>query len=103
MEQEAMASRRVNKLRHQLESVCHESQDRVTEAIGARAVELRAVERATAAEQELDAAKVHLAKTKGGLQTSLEALEAERKAWLDAKQEVVALWGQMLGAEESNA
>jgi len=33
----------------------------------------------------------------------LEALEVERKAWSDAEQEVVALWGQMLGGEESNA
>ena len=34
---------------------------------------------------------------------SLEALEAEREARSDAEQEVVALRGQMLGAEESNA
>jgi len=33
----------------------------------------------------------------------LEALEVERKAWSDAEQEVVALWGQMLGTEESKA
>ena len=60
------------------------------------------VERATTAERELDAAKVHLAETKVALQKSLEALEAEQKARLDAEQEVVALRGRMLGAEESN-
>ena len=97
MEQEAMASRRVNELRHQLESVRRESQDRAAEATGARAVELRAVERATAAERELDAAKVHLAETEAALQKSLEALEAEQKARSNAEQEVVALRGQMLG------
>ena len=34
---------------------------------------------------------------------SVEALEAERKAWLDAEQEVVVLRVYMLGVEESNA
>ena len=33
----------------------------------------------------------------------MEALEAERKAQSDTEQEVVALWGKMLGIEESNA
>ena len=103
MEQEAMALQWVDELRHQLESAHHESQDRLAEATGARAVELRAVERATAAERELDAAKVHLAKTEVALQKFLEALEVVRKAWSDTEQEVVALQGQMLGAEESNA
>ena len=65
--------------------------------------ELRSVERATAAERELDAAKVHLAETEAALQKSLEALKAERKARSDAEQEVVMLRGQVLGAEESNA
>ena len=37
------------------------------------------------------------------LQKSLEALEEEQKARSDAEQEVVALRGQMLGAEELNA
>ena len=64
--------------------------------------ELRAVERATATERELDAMKVHLAETEVALQKSLEALEAEQKARSDAEQEVVALRGRMLGAEESN-
>ena len=54
-------------LRRQLESTHRESQDRAAEAMGARAVELLAVERATAVERELDAAKVHLAKTKAAL------------------------------------
>ena len=48
-------------------------------------------------------AKVHLVETEAALQKSLVALEAERKARSDAEQEVVALRGQMLGVEESNA
>jgi len=43
-----------------------------------------------------------LAGTKVVLQKSLEALEAERKARSNVEQEVVALWGKMLGVE-SNA
>ena len=70
MEQEAMALRWVNELRHQLESVRRESQDRVAEATGARAAELHVVERATAAERELEAVKVHLVEAKAALQTS---------------------------------
>jgi len=97
MEQEAVASRWVNKLRHQLESACRESQDRAAEAMGARATKLRAFER------EFDVAKAHLAETEAALQKSLEALEAEWKARSDTEQEVVMLRGQLLGAEESNA
>ena len=70
---------------------------------GARAAKLCAVERATAAKRELDVAKAHLAKTEAALQKSLEALKAERKAQSNTEQEVVALSGQMLGVEESNA
>ena len=58
MEQEAMMSRRVNELRHQLESARHESQDRTTKVTGARA---------TATEREIDAAKVHLVENKAML------------------------------------
>ena len=43
-----------------------------------------------------------MAETEMALGKSLEALEAERKTRSDAEQEVVALHGQMLGAEESN-
>ena len=43
-----------------------------------------------------------MAKTMAALRRSLEAIEAERKAKSDAEQEVVALQGQMLRAEESN-
>ena len=50
MEQEMMVSRWVDELRHQLESAQRESQDRAAEAIGALAVELCAVERATIVE-----------------------------------------------------
>jgi len=66
-------------------------------------VELLAVERATTAERGLDAAKVHLAETEAVLQKSLEALEMEQKARSEADREVLALWGQVLGVEESNA
>ena len=60
MEQEATTLWQVDDLRHQLESTRRESQDRAAEATGARVVELRAVERVTAAERELDAVKIHL-------------------------------------------
>ena len=60
------------------------------------------VERATATKQKLYTAKAHLAETKAVLRKSLEALEAEQKARLDAEWEVVVLRGQMLGAKESN-
>ena len=60
---------------------------------GAQEVKLHAVERATAAERELDAEKVHLAETEAVLQKSLEALEVEQKARSYAEQEVIALWG----------
>ena len=67
MEQEATASCQVDELRHQLEFARRESQEWATEAIGAWAAELRAVERATAAERELDAVKAHLVETKAVL------------------------------------
>ena len=50
MEQEVVVLWWLDELRHQLESARHESQDRVAEATGARAVELRAVKRASATE-----------------------------------------------------
>ena len=62
-----MASRWVDKLRHQLESARHDSQDRAADATGPRVVELCAVEQATTAKQELDAAKVHLVDTEAVL------------------------------------
>ena len=37
------------------------------------------------------------------LQKSLEALESEKKARSEVDQEVLALCGQVLGTEESNA
>ena len=94
--------RRVAELEHQLESARRESQDRVTEATKARATELLAVERAIAAERGLDTAKVHQAETEAvlqkslvetevALQSSLEALESERKARSEVDQEVLAL------------
>ena len=59
--------------------------------MGARATELRAVERANAVERELDAPKAHLAETEAALRKSLEALEAERMARSNTEREVVAL------------
>ena len=57
----------VDELRHQLESAYHESLDRAVEAMGAWAMELCAVERATAVEWELNAVKVHLVETEVAL------------------------------------
>ena len=48
------------------------------------------------------AVKVHLTKTEAVLQKSLETLEMEQKARSEVDQEVLALRGQVLGAEESN-
>ena len=71
--------------------------------MGAWAAELLVAEQATAAERGPDAAKVHLVETEAVLQKSLEALEMERKARSEADREVLALRGQVLGVEESNA
>ena len=103
MEQEVVALRQVDELRHKLESARREFQDWVSKAMGAWVVELRAVERATTAKQKLDVAKAHWVEIEVALRKSLEALEAEQKARSDAKREVVVLWMQMLRAEESNA
>ena len=32
-----------------------------------------------------------------------KALESERKAWSEADQEVLALWGRVMGTEEASA
>ena len=52
-----MEHARVAKLEHQLESAPRESQDRATEVTAVRAEEQRAAERATTAEQGLEAMK----------------------------------------------
>ena len=91
MEQEAMALRWVDELRHELESARRESQDWAAEAMGARAAEMRVVEQVTATEQKLDAVKAHLVETEAALRKSLEALEVEQKAWSDAEREVITL------------
>ena len=44
-----------------------------------------------------------MAGTEAALQKSLDALEVERKARSKVDREVLALWGQVLGAEESIA
>ena len=85
MEQEAVALQRVDELRHKLESTHRVSKDWAAKVTGAREAELRAVERATTAERELNAEKVHLGETEVALQKSLEALEVEQKAWSDAE------------------
>ncbi|XP_066333791.1 uncharacterized protein [Miscanthus floridulus] len=114
MEQEATASRWLTELERQLESTHRESQDWATDAMEAWAVELLTVERVTAVERGLEAAKVHqveteavlqksLAETEAAIQSSLEALESERKARSEVDQEGLALQGQVLGAEELNA
>ena len=88
----------------------------------------RAAERATAAEQGLEAVKVHQEETEAGLRTSLanteealqealaalepewttlestqKALEAEQRARPEADLEVLALWGQVMGMEDVSA
>ena len=93
----------VDELECQLKSTRCESQDRAVEAIGARAAELLAVEQVTATERGLDAAKVHLTKTKAALQKSLDALETEQKDRSKVDREVLVLRGRVLGMEDSNA
>ena len=70
----------MEELERQLEFAGRESQYRAAQATGAWAVELLAVEQATAAERRLAAAKVHLMETEAALQKSLETPEIERKA-----------------------
>ena len=78
-------------------------------------------ERATTAEQGLEAAKAYQAETEAALwkslvdteaalQDSLEALEiewnalaSEQKAWSKADQEVLTLQGRVMGTEGANA
>ena len=64
---EAMMSWWVAEFERQLESTRRESQDRAAEATEVRAAELLAVERSTAAEQGLEAVKVHQVETKAAL------------------------------------
>ena len=67
MEREATMSRQVDELELLLESAHHKSQDRAAKAMGARAAELVAVERVTAAEWGLDVVKVHQSETEDAL------------------------------------
>ena len=112
-----MEHARMGELERQLESARRESQDRAVEATKAWAVELLVVEWVTAVERGLNAVKAHeaalqksLADTEVVLQRALEtldmewkALESERKARSEADQEVLALWGRVMGTEEANA
>jgi len=94
--------------------------------------EQRAAERATAVERGLEAVKARQAETEVGLRTSLaetlesersilasertalesaqkaleakqRALEVERKAQSKADQEVLVLWGRVMGTEDTSA
>ena len=86
-----MKHAQVAELERQLESARCESHDWATEVTAVRAEEQRAVERATAAERGLEAAKARqvdteavlqksLVDTEAALQKSLETLESEQSA-----------------------
>ena len=111
-----MEHARMAELERRVESAYRESQVRVAEAAAAWAEGHRAAERAIAAEQGLEAAKVRQEETKAGLRTPLantevarqealaaleperaaleraqKALEADQRALSEADQEVLAL------------
>ena len=111
-----------------MESTCRESQVRAAEAAAARAEVQRVAERATAAEQGLEAEKVHHKEAEAGLWASLantevvlrealaalkpeqaaleraqKALKAEQRARSEVDQEVLALRGQVMGMEDASA
>ena len=44
-----------------------------------------------------------LQRTLETLEMERKALESERKAWSEADQEVLVLWGRVMGTEEANA
>ncbi|XP_066320512.1 uncharacterized protein [Miscanthus floridulus] len=112
----------------QSESTCHESRDQAAEAASARAEGQRAEERATTAEQGLEAARARQAETEAELRVSLantevalqealaaldpertalesaeKALEVERRAWLEVDREVLALRGRVMETEDASA
>ncbi|XP_066373270.1 uncharacterized protein [Miscanthus floridulus] len=107
---------RMAELEHWAKSACRKSQIQTAEAAAARVEGQRAAERATAAEQGLEAAKARHEEIEAGLRTSLantkvalqealaalelewatleraqKALEAEERARSEADQEVLAL------------
>ena len=112
---------RMAELERWVESACRESQVRATEVAAAWLEGQRAVEWAIAAEQGLKAAKVRQEETEAGLRTSLvnteavlqealaaleraqKALELEQRARSEADQEVLALWSQVMGMEDTSA
>ena len=119
---------RMAELERRVEFACRESQVWAAEVAAARAEGQRAAERATAAEQGLEAAKVHHEEIDVGLRTSLanteatlqealaalereraalerapKALEAEQRARSEADQEVLALRSQVMGMEDASA
>ena len=44
-----------------------------------------------------------MASKRTALELTWKALEAEQRAWSEADQEVLALWGRVMGMEEANA
>ena len=70
-----MEHARVTELKRELESACHESQDRAVEVTKAWVVELFVAERATTAERGLEVAKACQVKTEVELWKSLEDAE----------------------------
>ncbi|XP_066311096.1 uncharacterized protein [Miscanthus floridulus] len=113
-------------LEHRAESICHESQIQMVEAATTQAEGQHAAERATTAEQGLEAAKARheeiearlwmsLANTEMALQEALvalepewaaleraqKALEVEQRAQSEVDQEVLALQSQYLQKNSS--
>ena len=123
-----MEHARIAELERRVEFTCRKPQVRAAEAAVARAKGQRAAERATVANQGLEAAKVRHEETKAGLRTSLaitevalqeslvaleperaaleraqKALEAEQRARSEADREVLALRAQVMGKEDASA
>ena len=119
---------RMAELERRVEFACYESQVRAAKEAAARAEGQRAAERATAAEQGLEAAKVRHEETEARLRTSLanteaalqealaalepewaalesaqKALEAEQRARSEANQVVLVLQSQVMGMEDASA
>ena len=109
---------RMAELVHRVGSACHESQYREAELAAAWAEGQRAVERATVAEQGLEAMKARQAETEAGLRTSLastkvvlqealaalelvrRALASERAALESARMALEVEWRAPLEADQ---
>ena len=53
--------------------------------------------------ETLESERSALVSERSTLEVARKALESERKAWSEADQEVLALWGRMMGTEEASA